>query len=217
VLLLLSLSACSNARPAVVPDPGVVTPDPMSPAATAPAPAAEPPPAEAPRPASEAPLEVERDLIIHAPIEVVYAVLDDPKAYWTILPWVRDAKGLGRSPEGDLLITMVHGMPLINADYTMRVRKGEGHTARMWIDREFPHSIAEAHGEATFTEAPDHTTRVQFHMSADLGRGSLLWMFSPRIRSEMGKIPSLLRKHAEGLVAQPPEPDIRPVPQPAPP
>jgi carbon monoxide dehydrogenase subunit G len=148
-------------------------------------------------PPSEPRLSTEQVVLINAPLEVVWAVLDDPAAYAFILPWVRSAKPLGRAPEGDLLITLVHGIALINADYTMRIRKEPGHIAHMWIDREFPHTIAEAHGEAIFTEAPNNTTRVHFEMSADLGKGSLLWLFAPRIQAEMGKIPGLLRDHVE--------------------
>jgi ribosome-associated toxin RatA of RatAB toxin-antitoxin module len=203
LLFSLALGGCATSRPVVL---AGTTADPAAldrgaePAVAAPVSPAAPPPSPPP---SEAPLEVERELVIQAPIDLVYGILDDPQAYWKILPWVRNVKPLGRSPEGDLLLTLVHGMPLINADYTMRVRKGPDHSARMWIDREFPHSIAEAHGEAVFTEGPNQTTVVHFHMESDLGRGSLLWMFAPRIKSEMNKIPVLLRTHAESLAAHP--------------
>jgi hypothetical protein len=140
--------------------------------------------------------------LIDATPEEMSTLLDEVSTYKRVLPRTKDARLVGQN-DGDSFIELHQGNALVDAAYTLRIRKDEAaHEARFWLDPTHPHDIADAWGFFRYEPVVDAagTTRVllTYGVLVDLGPGLVRDLFEERVRMAMLGVPQLVR----GYVAQ---------------
>ncbi len=133
---------------------------------------------------------------------VAYAILDDSAedvadlvadvGAWTrILPKTRSARRVGVSGN-DTLVEMTNGTGLVQATYTMRVRR-EGQLVRFWMDLTRHHDIEDVWGFVRAEPMADGRTLVAYGILVDMGSGILRDLFEDRVRTLALSVPDQLR------------------------
>jgi hypothetical protein len=133
---------------------------------------------------------------------VAYAILDtspadleallvNDEAWRRIMPKARSACRVG-TEGGDALVEMTHGTPLLQATYTIRVRR-EAHNVRFWLDPRRPHDIEDAWGFLRAVPRPDGRTLVTYGVLIDMGPGLLRDLFEERVRAVALTVPDRVR------------------------
>jgi len=135
--------------------------------------------------------------VLDAPPAEVLALLDDVEAYRRVLPKTKQAKLVG-TDGGDRLVELVQGNALVEAAYTIRLRKDESEV-RFWLEPSRPHEIDDAWG--FFRVAPFVTSsgepRVLFTYAVlvDVGPGIVRELFEEKVRAAMLSVPQLVRRY----------------------
>jgi hypothetical protein len=120
------------------------------------------------------------------------SVLDDIGAWRRFLPKTRDARRVG-AVEGDALVQITHGSPLVQVGYTLRVHPEE-HGLRFWMDPARPHDIEDAWGFFRTEPLGDGRTLVTYGILIDMGGGILRDMFEDRVRELALEVPDHVRE-----------------------
>ncbi|MEP7123276.1 MAG: SRPBCC family protein [Byssovorax sp.] len=177
--------------------------------ASAPAPPASAATAAGPRPPDAAPgsvfadspsedlIHVEREAVIYAPIDRLWAIFDDPRSYASILPFVRSVESPGKAANGALLISLNQGVAIANGSYTLRVFKVRPYEIELSIDHDFPSALREGRGHIELRREEESKTRVVYSMTVDLGDHWILHRFKDRIFKAITRPPYLLKIYAE--------------------
>jgi hypothetical protein len=150
--------------------------------------------------------------VLDASASEVAALLEDVDAYRRVLPRTKRARLV--SQEGtDKLVEILQGNALMEAEYTIRVRKephssvGVGSSSsqeyRFWLEPSRPHGIDDAWGYfrlEPFTGASGEP-RVLFTYAVlvDVGPGIVRELFEERFRAALLSLPQLVRRQVADL------------------
>jgi len=133
----------------------------------------------------------------------VYAVLDDVSAYRRVLPRTKKARVVATDGD-DRLVEIVQGTSLVEATYTIRVRREPisakgGHEVRFWLDPSRPHEIDDAWGffrlEPFLTPAGEPRVLLTYGVLVDVGPGIVRELFEEKVRAAMLSVPQLVRRY----------------------
>src|SRR5207244_7940270 len=84
--------------------------------------------------------------ILETSPEGLAQILDDMTAWQRVLPRTKRARLVGQN-DGDSFVELRQGNSLVEAKYTLRVRKNHGgREGRFWLDPSRPHGIDDAWG-----------------------------------------------------------------------
>lgn len=140
--------------------------------------------------------------VVDAPAGAVSAVLDDVESLRRVLPRTKHARVVGTAAGGDRLIELVQGNALMEARYTVRVRRSPGE-ARFWLDPTRPHEIDDAWGffryEPFITPAGEERVLLTYGVLVDVGPGIVRDLFEERLRAALLSVPQLVRRQVAEL------------------
>jgi hypothetical protein len=134
--------------------------------------------------------------IMDAGAAEVAAVLENVDSLRRVLPKTKSARFVGASG-GDDLVELVQGNAVVQAEYTLRVRREPG-VSRFWLEPGRPHGIDDAwgffryqpfigaHGEARVL--------LTYGVLVDVGPGLMRGLFEDRIRAALLSVPQLMRR-----------------------
>jgi carbon monoxide dehydrogenase subunit G len=142
-------------------------------------------------------IHVEREAVIYGSIEQIWAVFDDPRAYASILPFVRSVEPRGHDAQGALLVGLTQGVAVASGSYTLRVFKVRPHELELSVDHDYPSMIRDGRGHVELRSEADGKTRVIYSMTVDLGDHWLLHRFKDRIFKAITRPPYLLKSYVE--------------------
>jgi hypothetical protein len=118
-------------------------------------------------------------------------LLDDARVWQRILPSTRSARRAGRS-HGDALVELTQGTALMQATYTMRIRR-EGSVVRFWVDPSRRHDIEDAWGFVRAEPMADGRALLTYGVLVDLGPGLVRDLFENRVQQLALTVPDRLR------------------------
>jgi hypothetical protein len=126
-------------------------------------------------------------------------LLDDIDVWRRIVPRTRAAhRVMARGGDaGDARIEITNGTALVQATYTMRVRR-DGSVIRFWMDRSRRHDIEDAWGFVRAEPTATGRTLVTYGVLIDMGPGIVRDLFEERVRTLALTVPDRLR----GLVLE---------------
>jgi hypothetical protein len=142
--------------------------------------------------------------IVEATPAELEAVLDSVPSYGAILPYTKSATLLARIDD-DFLVTLRQGNALVDAGYTIRVRKDpRAGEVRFWLDRARPHDIVDAWGFFRVQPLPEGRSGVPrslvtYGILVDIGPGLVRSLFEPKIRRVVLTVPDRLRRYVAGM------------------
>jgi hypothetical protein len=108
-----------------------------------------------------------------------------------ILPKTRSARRVGTTGN-DTLVEMTNGTAIVQATYTMRVRR-DGPLVRFWMDPTCHHDIEDVWGFVRAEPMADGRTLVAYGILVDMGSGILGDLFEDRVRTLALSVPDQLR------------------------
>jgi hypothetical protein len=129
--------------------------------------------------------------LVDAHGEDVATLMANPDAWRRVLPRTRSVRWMG-SIAGDRLIEVTHGTAVLQAGYTMRVRRS-GRSIRFWMDPDYPHDIEDAWGFVRTEDAPDGRTLVVYGVLIDMGPGLMRDLFEEKVRDAALTVPQRMR------------------------
>jgi hypothetical protein len=129
--------------------------------------------------------------IIDGDADDVAGLLGDLDVWRRILPKTRSARRVGTAGD-DALLELTHGSALVQATYTMRVRR-QGRVVRFWLDPQRPHDIEDAWGFVRAQPLAGGRTLVTYGVLIDLGPGLLRDLFEDRVRELALSVPERMR------------------------
>lgn len=129
----------------------------------------------------------------------ISAVLEDVDAYRRVLPRTKRARLVGED-HGDKLVELTQGNALLEAEYTIRVRRTPGQREfRFWLERSRPHGIDDAWGFfriEPFTGAGGvPRVLLTYAVLVDVGPGLVREFFEERLRAALLSVPQLMRRY----------------------
>jgi hypothetical protein len=132
----------------------------------------------------------------------VAAVIDNVESLSRVLPRTKRARLVGTASGGDQLVELVQGNALMEAQYTIRVRR-DAREARFWLDPTRPHGIDDAWGFFRYDSfiAPTGEARVllTYGVLVDVGPGIVRDFFEERVRAALLSVPQLVRRQVAEL------------------
>ncbi len=140
--------------------------------------------------------------VLDANAAEVAALLEDVGSYRKVLPKTKSARLV--SDDGrDRLVELTQGNAVVEAAYTIRVRKESAQEYRFWLDPSRPHGIDDAWGYfrlEPFT-GPNGEPRVLFTYAVlvDVGPGIVRDFFEERLRAALLSVPQLVRRQVAVL------------------
>jgi hypothetical protein len=139
--------------------------------------------------------------VMDASAAEVASVIDNVESLRRVLPRTKRARIVGSSA-GDQLLELVQGNAVVEAEYTIRVRRAPNE-ARFWLDPSRPHSIDDAWGFFRYEPfiAPSGDERVLFTYGVlvDVGPGIVRELFEERLRAALLSVPQLVRRQVAEL------------------
>lgn len=137
--------------------------------------------------------------LVDAPASELWTVFEDVEAYRRVLPKTQRARLVG-TDDGDQRIELVQGNALVQAEYTILVRKDAEHgTVRFWLDPSRPHGIDDAWGffrmQPFTTEAGQARVLLTYGVLVDVGPGLVRELFEERVRAAMLSVPQNVRRY----------------------
>jgi hypothetical protein len=140
--------------------------------------------------------------VMDASAAEVAAVIDDVHSLRHVLPRTKHARVVGTASGGDKLLELVQGNALMEARYTIRVRRDPGE-ARFWLDPTRPHAIDDAWGffryQPFITRAGEARVLLTYGVLVDVGPGIVRDLFEERVRAALLSVPQLLRRQVAEL------------------
>jgi len=132
----------------------------------------------------------------------VAAVIDNVESLRRVLPKTKRARLVGTTTDGDQLVELVQGNALMEAQYTIRVRR-EPREVRFWLDPRRPHGIDDAWGffryQPFITSAGEARVLLTYGVMVDVGPGIVRDFFEERIRAALLSVPQLVRRQMAEL------------------
>ncbi len=132
----------------------------------------------------------------------VAAVIDNVESLRRVLPKTKRARVVGTTSDGDQLVELVQGNALMEAQYTIRVRR-EPREARFWLDPTRPHGIDDAWGffryQPFITSTGEARVLLTYGVMVDVGPGIVRDFFEERIRAALLSVPQLVRRQMAEL------------------
>jgi hypothetical protein len=142
--------------------------------------------------------------VVDASPSEVASVFDNVESLGRILPRTKSAKFVGMSGD-DQLIQLVQGNALVEASYTIRVRREPGE-ARFWLERSLPHGIDDAWGyfryEPFIDASGEERVLLTYAALVDVGPGLVRDFFEERVRTTLLSVPQLVRRQLAELHAR---------------
>lgn len=139
--------------------------------------------------------------VVDASAAEVGAILDNVDSLRRVLPRTKRARTVGHEG-GDQLIEIASGNAVVEAEYTMRVRRGPNE-AQFWLDQSRPHGIDDAWGFFRFEPfiAPTGEERVllTYGVLVDVGPGIVRELFEEKVRAALLSVPQLVRRQVADL------------------
>ena len=139
--------------------------------------------------------------VMDASATEVASVLDHVESLRRALPRTKRARVVG-TDAGDELIELVQGNTLMEATYTVRVRRGP-HEARFWLDPSRPHAIDDAWGffryEPFIDPSGEERVLLTYGVLVDVGPGIVRDLFEERVRAVLLSVPQLVRREVAEL------------------
>ncbi|HVH44875.1 MAG TPA: hypothetical protein VM925_21125 [Labilithrix sp.] len=139
--------------------------------------------------------------VMDASAAEVAAVFDNVESLGRVLPRTKSARVVGTTG-GDQLLELVQGNALMEARYTIRVRREPGE-ARFWLDPSRPHEIDDAWGffryEAFIDASGEERVLLTYGVLVDVGPGIVRDLFEERVRTTLLSVPQLLRRQVAQL------------------
>ena len=137
--------------------------------------------------------------ILNTTPEALFSLLDKVDAYVEVLPRTKYAEKVA-GPAPDLFIELHQGNALIDAAYTVRIRKEpEKKRIRFWLEPSRPHAIDDAWGffryELLAKENGESRILLTYGALVDVGPGMLRSMYEDRVRDAMLRVPENLRRY----------------------
>lgn len=132
----------------------------------------------------------------------ISALLEDVSAYRRVLPRTKSAKLVGDDGR-DRLIELFQGNAIVQAQYTIRVRKeprgpAAGQEYRFWLDPSRPHGIDDAWGffrlEPFSGAGGEPRVLFTYAVLVDVGPGIVRDLFEERLRAALLSVPELVRR-----------------------
>jgi hypothetical protein len=142
-------------------------------------------------------------------------VFNDVPSYETILPHTKSARVVARIDD-DVLVELHQGNALVDATYTIRLRKDpNGREVRFWLDGARHHDIEDAWGffrvEPLAQVVPGvPRVLVTYGILVDVGPGIVRTLFESKIRDSMLTVPQRLRRYMLTLRGAPRAPRSAP-------
>jgi len=129
-------------------------------------------------------------------------VIDNVESLRRVLPKTKRARLVGTTTDGDQLVELVQGNALMEAQYTIRVRR-EPREVRFWLDPRRPHGIDDAWGffryQPFITSAGEARVLLTYGVMVDVGPGIVRDFFEERIRAALLSVPQLVRRQMAEL------------------
>jgi hypothetical protein len=136
--------------------------------------------------------------VLQASAAEITSILDDVDAYRRVLPRTKRARLVGVEG-GDRLIELAQGNALMEAEYTIRVRRASAGEVRFWLEPSLPHGIDDAWG--FFRLAPfvsrkgEPRVLLTYGVLVDIGPGLVRELFEERLRAALLSVPQLVRRY----------------------
>jgi hypothetical protein len=131
----------------------------------------------------------------------IAAVLDNVESLRKVLPRTKRARIVG-TDSGDQLLELVQGNAVVEAEYTVRIRRGPN-DARFWLDPSRPHGIDDAWGffryEPFIGQRGEAHVLLTYAVLADVGPGIVRDLFEERVRNALLSVPQLVRRQVAVL------------------
>lgn len=135
--------------------------------------------------------------VIDATPAEIMSVLEDVRAYQSVLPKTKHAQLVGMN-DGDDYVELRQGNSLIDTTYTVRIHRAPTEV-RFWLDRSKPHGIEDAWGFLRVQPLPEGPsgarTLVTYGVLVDLGSGLVRDLFSEKVRTLALSVPNLVRRY----------------------
>jgi hypothetical protein len=139
--------------------------------------------------------------VLDASAAEVAAVLDNVDTLSRVLPKTKRARVVG-TRGGDQLLELVQGTSIMEAEYTVVVRRGT-RESRFWLDPSRPHGIDDAWGffryEPFIGEAGEERVLLTYGVMVDVGPGIVRELFEERVRTALLSVPQLMRRQVAEL------------------
>lgn len=134
--------------------------------------------------------------LLDAPVTEVAALIDNPESLRRVLPKTKAARVVGED-QGDSLIELVQGTSMMQATYTIRMRRSAGES-RFWLEPSHPHGIDDAWGffryQPFVTPAGEERVLLTYGILVDVGPGVVRELFEEKLRSALLSVPQLVRR-----------------------
>jgi hypothetical protein len=127
----------------------------------------------------------------------VAAVIDNVESLRRVLPRTKTARVVGVS-NGDQLLEITSGNAVMEAAYTLRIRRDRRNEVRFWLDPSKPHGIDDAWGffryEPFVGPSGEERVLLTYGVLVDVGPGIVRELFEERVRSALLSVPQLVRR-----------------------
>lgn len=139
--------------------------------------------------------------VLDASAAEIAAVLDNVDSLRRVLPRTKSARVVEQSGD-DRLVELVQGNSVVEAGYTLRVRRSPGE-ARFWLEPSRPHGIDDAWGFFRFqpfiNKQGEPRVLLTYGVLVDVGPGIVREFFEERVRTALLSVPQLVRRQVAEL------------------
>ena len=140
--------------------------------------------------------------IVDASAAELAGLLEDVGALRRVLPKTKRARVVETTSDGDQLIELAQGNALVEAEYTIRVRREAGE-ARFWLEPSRPHAIDDAWGffryQPFVSATGEQRVLLTYGVLVDVGPGIVRELFEERVRAALLSVPQLVRRQVAEL------------------
>ena len=135
--------------------------------------------------------------VMDATAAEISAVLEDVAALRRVLPKTKRATVIGASHDGDTKLELVQGNAVMEAEYTVIVRRTPGES-RFWLDPSRPHDIDDAWGffryESFSSQRGEPRVLLTYGILVDVGPGIVRQLFEDRVRAALLSVPQRVQR-----------------------
>jgi hypothetical protein len=132
----------------------------------------------------------------------VAAVIENVDSLGRVLPRTKRARIVKTTKNGDQLIEIVSGNAIVEAEFTLLVRRRVGQDGstevRFWLDPSRPHGIDDAWGFFRYTPFTgvngEEQVLLTYGVLVDVGPGIVRELFEERVRAALLSVPQHVRR-----------------------
>lgn len=143
--------------------------------------------------------------VVDATTSELASLLEDERAYVRVLPRTKHVRLVGATGS-DRLLEVVQGNALVEASYTLRLRKvamppspSPRREVRFWLEPSLPHGIDDAWGffrmDPFIGESGTPRVLLTYGVLVDTGPGLVRDLFEERVRTALLSVPQLVRRY----------------------